>query len=820
MVRLLELRIRHFRGIRNLNVPLGGTSLALLGPNGSGKSSVVDALDFLLTGRIARLTGPGTAAVSLTRHGPHVAATPEESVVEGDFLCDDAAAPYTIRRTIATSDALEAVTAGPVPPSLSHYLALAQGTGLHLLTRRQILAFILAKPGERSELISALLRTESIDDLRKELQGASKLAADECARLEGAEAAQTRAVIGACVPPATDFNALTERVNLHRSALGATKPVILSPSTVLNGVPPLATAAADPLQTRRVRDAIVMASEWAATREALWLTEAQEYQTSIVTYRANAERLRTLRAMQLVKAGRLLVETDQCPLCLQPWARASLVALLESRIVDGQDALAEAQGYDSQKSGLLRRLEEAIQALEVLASTLASSHPEHAGALAGRIQALRRYAKSCLHTALDDEVPTAEEQEAARSAATHGDDARRAIASLAALVAALPDLTGAQKAWDELTAVARGLAELDTTRQQLTLCRKAAAQLEGAHQALLRARDEVLQEVYDALAARFTDYYQVMHAHDTDGFAATIAPTKAGLKLEVGFHGLGAFPPAAVHSEGHQDSMGVCLFLSLVEHLAAVGAGPIILDDVVMSVDTEHRRALAQLLATQFKATQFLITTHDRVWWHQLRTVGLVKSKGQLTFPSWSLAVGPELESDHGGVLAEARRLLTAKNVPGAAHALRRTFEIAGPDICDALGAVIRYRADAAWSAGEYMDAALARYSQLLRKARSAAHSWKHDLGPIDERRTALTEVNSTLGGERWAVNAMVHFNEWADLSVPDFEPVLAAHEALYAQFACPQCESLLHVAAHDGDDGSLRCHCGGVNLNLVVKPK
>ena len=42
------------------------------GPNGSGKSGVVDAIQFALTGEMARLKGAGTGDVTLADHGPHV----------------------------------------------------------------------------------------------------------------------------------------------------------------------------------------------------------------------------------------------------------------------------------------------------------------------------------------------------------------------------------------------------------------------------------------------------------------------------------------------------------------------------------------------------------------------------------------------------------------------------------------------------------------------------------------------------------------------------------------------------------------------------
>jgi chromosome segregation ATPase len=52
-----------------------------------------------------------------------------------------------------------------------------------------------------------------------------------------------------------------------------------------------------------------------------------------------------------------------------------------------------------------------------------------------------------------------------------------------------------------------------------------------------------------------------------------------------------------------------------------------LLDDVVMSVDSGHRYEFCKLLKTYFPDTQFIITTHDRLWAEQMKSAGLVTGK-------------------------------------------------------------------------------------------------------------------------------------------------------------------------------------------------
>ena len=72
MIQIQKLHIKEFRGIRDLELSMDSSSLVVVGPNGSGKSGVVDAIDFALTGNVARLSGAGTGGVSVAKHAPHV----------------------------------------------------------------------------------------------------------------------------------------------------------------------------------------------------------------------------------------------------------------------------------------------------------------------------------------------------------------------------------------------------------------------------------------------------------------------------------------------------------------------------------------------------------------------------------------------------------------------------------------------------------------------------------------------------------------------------------------------------------------------------
>jgi ABC-type iron transport system FetAB ATPase subunit len=106
-MRVLELEIHNIRGIPNLSLQPKGKNFVIWGPNGSGKSAVVDAIDFLLTGRVSRLTGKGTGGITLSKYGPHIDHKSEEALVRALVQLPVLTQPVELRRCMAHPTSLE-----------------------------------------------------------------------------------------------------------------------------------------------------------------------------------------------------------------------------------------------------------------------------------------------------------------------------------------------------------------------------------------------------------------------------------------------------------------------------------------------------------------------------------------------------------------------------------------------------------------------------------------------------------------------------------------------------------------------------------------
>lgn len=332
--------------------------------------------------------------------------------------------------------------------------------------------------------------------------------------------------------------------------------------------------------------------------------------------------------------------------------------------------------------------------------------------------------------------------------------------------------------------------------------------------------DHELDALYDEVQEDFSTFYREINEDDESKFTAKLTPSEGKLDFDVNFYERGLFPPGAYHSEGHQDSMGVCLYLALMKRLFADQFTFALLDDVVMSVDSGHRYQFCKLLKTHFSNTQFIITTHDRLWAEQMKSAGLVTAKTSIAFHSWTIDTGPLMESNEE-IWDEIAGALGKGKVEVAAGGLRHHLEYVSRHLADQLGASPQFRADANYELGDLLPSVLTRMDSLLGKAVAAAHSWGNtaEKESAAKRKDSLSKSAAAQNVEQWAVNKAVHYNAWANFGKKDFQPVVTAFKDLLECFRCETCDSWVHATPRANPE-TLRCLCNGISLNLKPKPK
>lgn len=820
-MRVLELEINNVRGIVHVQLKPNGSNFVVWGPNGSGKSAVVDAIDFLLTGRVSRLTGRGTGGITLSRHGPHIDHGPEEATGRAIIQLPGLKEPVEIKRCMAKPTTLECDDS--IRPHLDPIMTLAR-RGQHVLTRRDILRYITAEASTRAQEIQELLNISEVEDIRKAMVKVKNDLDGECGAAESSLDTAKGMVTATIQATTFDKDIVLQVVNQNRAVLGGQPIGILSSQLLKTELTPPILVSSDQAVnvTLLERDIQNLCDVTLEQNQAEIAKSDKELRDSIATIRSDPELSRALSRLQLTELGlKLIDDTGSCPLCDTAWPPGELRKYLEQRLSIAEVARQHQKSIKEASTTIVRHLNRTIASLQ---KVIPATEPI---GLKTELSLLRSWFGDleALSNALGAAVeiypitPFGPEQVKRMLAP---DNVIEALDHINTQVKAkYPESTPEQNAWDTLTRLEENLKAFETAQTSFENAKLSQTRATILYHSFVSARDSVLRKLYNDVSDRFVGLYRQLHGLDEGKFEAKIEPEEAALNFEVDFYGRGTHPPHALHSEGHQDSMGFCLYLALAERLTGGLIDLVILDDVVMSVDAGHRREVCRLLASAFPNRQFLITTHDRTWANQLKSEGIVDKQRTLEFFNWHIETGPCV-CDQVDMWERIEEDLQKSDVPSAAGRLRRGSEQFFAEVCDALGARVEYKLNSQWELGDFLPAAMERYRDLLKLAKNAANSWGDNdcFEMLQECDSARAQVYARSSAEQWAVNVNVHYNNWASFSANDFRPVAEAFQDLYQLFLCSKCGGMLRLATSGKTPMTVRCNCGQVDWNLTNKGK
>jgi len=816
VIKIESIAINEMRGIRSLPLTLGGDSFVISGPNGSGKSGVVDAIQFALTGEMGRLKGAGTADITLAAHGPHVEKRddPAAASVTLNVFIPHLGKSASITRTIRQARTPQ------ISPDDADIIAVFADLAEHgevTLSRREIIKFILTEAAKRSRDVQTLLKLDAIDEIRATLKtAANKLDAAQTQAKSVADSAgdSLRRHLDL---PALGAEDVLAAINNRRAVLGLTPVGMLAKDTdVTTGL----GQSQDGSGTGQSKESVLADLSGVlnlvdAGLEVPTSAAVSALQKDFASIDADPNLLGRIKQQPFLQEGLNLVEGPQCPLCDTSWDIEVLQAHLKEKLQ--KSAQAEATRNQIVANGEIIA-QEAIRLREQF--VFVRKLPEVGGVLAEQIQMWGKDLSSLAEglRSFDGSMAARSRLEAgwARPPATLAND----LSELHAKVKARPDRSATEQARSFLVIAQERLATLRRALRDLEEKRVNAARGRSAYKAYCDISDRALASLYEQVEEEFASFYRLINHDDEGEFRAELSPADGSLDLRVDFHKKGMFPPGAYHSEGHQDGMGLCLYLALMKRVLGDGFTFAVLDDVVMSVDAQHRKQFCKLLRTHFPNTQFIITTHDQVWARQIRSEGLIGAKAAVAFHHWTVETGPVLD-EVAEIWEQIDADLLRNEVPIAAARLRRHLECVAADLADELGARVKFRADGGYDMGELLSAVIARQGELLRKASKVARSWGDDdqVKNVEKLQEARTAILKEKGGEEWVINKAVHYNEWANLSCNDFKPVVGVFRDLLQQFRCskPNCDSWLSVTPrHEPVD--LRCACGSLRFNLKEK--
>lgn len=808
-----KIKIASFRGIVNFDQELSQKTQVVTGPNGTGKSGIIDAFDFLMTGALQRLSGEGSSGLSVDEHGKHIDKDIKDVFVEAEII--DGSNTFCMRRKLQDKK-LELISGNKIAFEATQE---KMNAGQFLLSRRELLKFIACTGKDRSEEIQALLDTSGIERIRTNLAGAVTTL-ERKAQGSKSSIETNLSSVNSYLKLAgnADSNQRSEEINKIRKTLSKPEITNWTPETdIVADVQAVPTAIATTHKKliygawlddcRSDKNPIPLNTKSESIKELI-ANEAKK-----ISDMGNFSRL--IQSDELVDLGsKLLGNSSACPLCDISWEGKKLADYLKEKKKQSENAKILKASYSSNVNSYNLKLTALADRLNKLKPALAAFNKTE---LSSKLDAAITFIEKRISKLKNfDEVKFISEDLPKENVLIEIPNFDSLITDLEAFRDTLPEESQEEVAFTKLQQVAALFKVIIQTTADLKLQNKQLAIAKAVAEHFNTAREAVFKKLFSDVESDFVSYYKFLN-QDEEKFTAKLVDQRSTVDLKVDFYDRGLHPPHALHSEGHQDSMGICLFLALMKKIKGTGFSFALLDDVMMSIDTGHRKRLCELLKNQFPDTQFVITTHDPVWARQLKEYGVVTKKNLFHFRNWSLGSGPVFEAkDVWDVLREKAN---SGLVHDSAAGLRRNLELEFQDICSNLQAQVPFKSSHSWSLGELKTAGIGRMKELLAKAKDAANSYsnKEAIEKLKTIEQELTESIKESKVDEWQLNPSIHYNEWGNFTKEDLLPLVNSMERLINSFGVNS--SKFFVSFKDGVVNPIAITTiDGTNYTLVKK--
>lgn len=311
------------------------------------------------------------------------------------------------------------------------------------------------------------------------------------------------------------------------------------------------------------------------------------------------------------------------------------------------------------------------------------------------------------------------------------------------------------------------------------------------------------QKAIDEISSDIRVMWSILHPDEIIEEVRLYVPEDSEKAIDIGlkFYGVEQDSPKLTLSEGHKNSLGLCIFLAMAKREASKDI-PLFLDDVVSSFDRGHRGMIVELLKNQFENRQIIIFTHDRDWYIELRRQ---LEDAKWTYKSLKPYDNPEIGirlSDRTWTLDDARAKL--KEEPDSAgNTARKIMDIELAVVAEGLKLKLHYlhreRNDHR-VAHDFLTRLISDGGKCFKKKDITGKEYEPYTPAIETLREADKLLTS------WGNKASHTF----DAVKNEAEKLIEICENALEKFTCPLCEKRVDYLENEKTE-FVQCGCGNL---------
>jgi len=622
-IKIKQLSISGLRGVKEvLTLPLHEKSVLLYGDNGTGKSSISDSLEWFYTDNVNHLS---STEIDL------------KEALRNCYLDEDAVSSININysQSVLDGDKNLIVKRGKLVSVFSNTSEefkkyLVQSASENLLLRYQFLRdFIDQTKGDKLKILSDIIGysevTKAKDTLKKAFN--SLKAEIKNQNFENQINTQKQALIdkiGAAVSREENlFEKMNEIIEPYKTGIEIKS--IADIDRVLNHIKA-------PINNKLVTELAFLENCKAAIEnlrnETGFIdTEYAKYFNEFEKIANDVQSIMQTFLAELLNVGKKVLDKkyhkeESCPLCLQPKSIDDLKAEINARLIEVQESTKKKVSFDNAKQSILFISDERIKRIDAISSNILVNDPQNA-ALKNALENLK--------------LKIAAYQKAANEKVTSGNK----IDVAADLKLQIPDfvvLTDISRRITEIQAALKNdnttilysnisaakdaflkIKKFEVERERLEVQKNS---LEIIYNEFVKKQKEGLEDFINTFSSTINDFYQYMNPGELfeEIKIVTIGEDDElnGITIEYSYNNHKVSPPQKYFSESHLNCFGISFFLASVIAFNKENKF-LILDDVISSFDSNHRKRFADLLFEKFKDWQIILLTHEEEWFQYIR---------------------------------------------------------------------------------------------------------------------------------------------------------------------------------------------------------
>ena len=801
--KIKKVIITGLRGVRNkIELLLSERSILLYGDNGTGKSSISDSLEWFFNDKVTHLAGSEIDLKDALRSS--ALSDADTSCVEIEFT----KASANSSKTLSYKKGKLISEFSSKTADFNSYITTTQKE--NLILRYQHLRDFIDKPkGEKLKSLSDVIGFAEVNNAKEVLKKGYNSLKTEIKNQNYESQINTQKQI--------QIEKIGAAIGVEKNLLDKVAEIIAPLKlgiTVasLNDIDAVLTVLKAPANTKILNELSFLENSKTALTNlkseiALLNSEYEKYYSEFKKIAEDVQSIMQVFLADLLKVGNTVIEKgyhkdDTCPLCLQLKEKDELLKDIQTRLKQIEESLKMKAAFDTAKDAIIKIAAERIKRLDVLRSDNNYSEEDFKPikkAIEDLITKISGYER-------EGKVKVTSGNMISESKKLKLQESDFEI--IETLSTRIDSIQASLKKdnntviYSNISSAKEAFVRIQKFEKEKKVLENQRASMELIYNEFVKKQKEGLQNFITNFSGTINEYYQFMNPGEQfqELKIVTIGEEDElnGITIEYQYNGGWTSPPQKYFSESHLNCFGLSFFLASVAAFNKENKF-VVLDDVISSFDSNHRKRFADLIFEKFSDCQIILLTHEHEWYQYV--CQLAKRKSWLINEiKYNEAHGTYLDDKPSDLRTIIETNLAEGNVDILGNPIRRYLEHVLKEIAVNLEVKVNFRFNE-FNEKRMPDELL---NELKSKINKSSSELKAQMLIIDRI------VNSNILG-----NLLSHDNPFTS-KLGDVKAFWADLNDMEKLFFCQQapCKKPVSIKHYDTVNKRIRCGCGSLSYD------